>query len=55
MKDYLKENLTDDEKAYVYGIIKKTALKYMKKFILLKERETVSLDNENISDEKITV
>ena len=55
MKDYLKENLTDDEKAHVYKKKKKTALKYMKKFIMLKERETVSLDNENVSDEKITV
>ena len=31
MKDYLKESLSNDEKAYIYGIIKKTALKYIGK------------------------
>lgn len=44
MKNYLKEKLSNDEKAYIYGIIHKSALKYIRKVYKIKNNE------ENIED-----
>lgn len=39
MKNYLKDNLTDEEIAYIYGIIKKASLKFKKKYYKIMRNE----------------
>ena len=50
MKDNLKESLSNDEKAYIYGIIKKTALKYIGKIYKIKSNEEFFEDFANINE-----
>lgn len=51
MKDYLKEMLSDDEKAYIYGIIEKTSYKFMKGIYKVKQNETLCLSDESINED----
>lgn len=50
MKNYLKEELSNDEKAYIYGIINKTALKYKRNFYKIKNNETPLDDLPNATE-----
>lgn len=50
MKDYLKENLSNDEKAYIYGIIHKTALKYIRNLYKIKNNEEFLEDSINFNE-----
>ena len=57
MKDYLKEELTKEEKSYIYGIIKNTSNKCKKNHyqksekeeVLLETTTTITPDYENIA------
>lgn len=51
MKDYLKEALSQEERSFVYGIIRKTSLKFARGVNVIKEKEILSLDDEDISEE----
>lgn len=50
MKDYLKESLSDDEERYIYGIINKTILKFLRKSIKL-EKESISIYDDGLPEE----
>ena len=54
MKNYLTEPLTEDEKAFIYGIIKKTSLKFIREFTKIQKNEILLLDNENAPEEILT-
>lgn len=51
MKDYLKEDLSQEERSFIYGIIRKTSLKFARVINVIKEREFLSLDDEDTSKE----
>lgn len=51
MKDYLKEKLSEDEKAFIYGIVRNTALKFIREFTKIQEREVFSLDGDNAPED----
>lgn len=50
MKNYLKENLSNDEKAYIYGIIRKSALKYTRELLRIKKNEEFLDDSSEIKE-----
>lgn len=45
MKDYLKDNLSKNEKAFVRGIIRNASLHFLKDYLKVQEREVMSLDD----------
>lgn len=55
MKNYLKENLSNDEKAYIYGIIHKTALKYIRNLYKIRNNEEFLEDSVNFNESLISV
>lgn len=55
MKDYLKENLSNDEKAYIYGIIRKSALKYTRELLRIKKNEEFLDDSNEIRESLFSV
>lgn len=55
MKDYLKENLSNDEKAYIYGIIRKSALKYTRELLRIKKNEEFLDDSNEIKESLFSV
>lgn len=55
MKNYLKESLSNDEKAYIYGIIHKTALKYIRNIYRIKNNEEFFEDSINLNKSFISV
>ena len=55
MKDYLKENLSNEEKAYIYGIIHKTALKYIRNLYKIKNNEEFLEDSINFNESLFSV
>ena len=55
MEDYLKENLSNDEKAYIYGIIRKSALKYTRELLRIKKNEEFLDDSNEIKESLFSV
>lgn len=55
MKDYLKESLSNDEKAYIYGIIHKTALKYIRNLYKIRNNEEFLEDSVNFNESLFSV
>lgn len=51
MKDYLKENLTEDEKSYVRGIIKKTTNTFMAKYYEISNNELLTIDDKSLEND----
>lgn len=50
MKNYLKEELSNDEKAYIYGIIRNSALKYKRDLLKIKKNEEFLEDTSDIKE-----
>ena len=51
MKDYLKESLSSDEKAFIYGIIRKTALKFVREYVKVEQKEILCLDSDDMPED----
>ena len=51
MKDYLRDNLSDEEKSFIYGIIRKTSLKFIRNLIKVKQNEILYLDSDDAPEE----
>ena len=55
MKNYLKDELSYDEKAYVYGIIHKTALKYKRNLYKINNNEELIEDISYINEPSLII
>lgn len=55
MKDYLKDPLSEDEKNYISAIIYKTILKYQRTISRKLEKEFLSIDDDEVPDELLSV
>lgn len=53
MKNYLEENLTQEEINYIKSIIKKSANTYLKKYYKISQNESLCLDDETFDEEFI--
>ena len=53
MKDYLKEPLSNEEKSFVYGIIRKSSLKFIREYTKVKNNEVLLSDKEGLSEEDL--
>ena len=51
MKDYLNEPLSNEERAFVYGVIRKASLKFIREYTKVKNNEVLISDRENVSEE----
>ena len=51
MKDYLRDDLSDEEKSFIYGIIRKTSLKFIRNLIKIKQNEILYLDSDDAPEE----
>ncbi len=51
MKDYLKEDLSESEKGFIYGIIRNTSLKFIREVKKIEKREVFSLDGDNVPED----
>lgn len=51
MKNYLVHPLTEDERAFIFGIIRKTSLKFIREYSKIEKNEVLILDNENVPEE----
>lgn len=55
MKNYLKEALSDDEKKYIFGIINKVVLKYIRESSQKLEKECMSIDDDEFPEQLLLV
>lgn len=53
MKDYLKEDLSKEERSFIYGIIRNTSLKFAREMKKINEKETISLNDTDILEETL--
>lgn len=53
MKDYLKEPLSNEEKSFVYGIIRKSSLKFIREYTKVKNNEVLLSDKEGLSEDDL--
>ncbi len=51
MKDYLRDDLSDDEISFICGIIRKTSLKFIRNFTKVQQNELLCLDSDEIPEE----
>ncbi len=52
MKNYLKEPLTKEEKSFVYGVIRKSSLKFIREYTKVKKNEILMSDRYSVSEEE---
>lgn len=52
MKDYLNEPLSDEERAFVYGVIRKASLKFIREYTKVKDNEVLISDRRSVSEEE---
>ena len=55
MKNYLKDPLSEDEKNYISAIIYKTILKYQRNLSKKLEKEIISIDDDEFSEQLLTI
>ena len=53
MKDYLKEPLSDEERAFVYGVIRKALLKFIREYTKVKDNEVLLSDRISVPEDKL--
>ena len=53
MKDYLKEPLSDEERAFVYGVIRKASLKFIREYTKVKDNEVLLSDRISVPEDKL--
>ena len=51
MKDYLKEPLSNEERAFVYGVIRKASLKFIREYTKVKNNEVLMSDRESVPED----